>query len=168
MSRTTHSHRIAVAEPDARVAHDLRADPLVAAPHDLRAEPLVAAPHHLRASDAEREAVGEALRAHAAAGRLDPDELEQCLERAYAAELRADLLPLVADLPALERERPRRARSLPDLSPLVLLAVLLVAIWALTGAGYFWPVWPIGAMALSAMKHRGHRLRTPRERLRGA
>jgi hypothetical protein len=21
--------------------------------------------------------------------------------------------------------------------------VLLVAIWALTGAGYFWPVWPI-------------------------
>jgi hypothetical protein len=25
----------------------------------------------------------------------------------------------------------------------VATAVLLVAIWALTGMGYFWPVWPI-------------------------
>ena len=35
------------------------------------------------------------------------------------------------------------------------LAILLVAIWALTGAGYFWPMWPIGAMLIGAFKHTG-------------
>jgi hypothetical protein len=37
------------------------------------------------------------------------------------------------------------------------LAILLVAIWALTGAGYFWPIWPIGAMLIGAFKHTGCR-----------
>jgi len=118
---------------------------------------LVPAPLDVLASDAERERVVEALRAHAAAGRLDAAELEQRLERAYAARLRADLLPLVADLPAATLQAPRRRRpAVPAAPPIVVVAVLLVAIWALTGAGYFWPVWPIGAMALSAVKHRRH------------
>jgi hypothetical protein len=116
---------------------------------------LVPEPHDLRASDREREAVVEVLRTHAAAGRLDADELEQRIERAYAAQLRGDLVPVVADLPQ-PRPQPRRERRLPDVSPVIALAVLLVAIWALTGAGYFWPMWPIGAIALSAFKHRHH------------
>jgi hypothetical protein len=116
---------------------------------------LVPEPHSVRASDGEREAVAEALRTHAATGRLDPEELEERLERAYAAERRADLVPLVADLPPAERPAPRRAhRTVPAIPPVVAIAVLLVAIWALTGAGYFWPVWPIGALAISAVKHR--------------
>jgi Domain of unknown function (DUF1707) len=120
--------------------------------------PLVPEPHDLRASDGEREAVVETLRTHATAGRLDTEELEQRIERTYVARLRADLLPLVADLPPAERPvagAPERVpRSLPRISPTILVAVLLIAIWALTGAGYFWPVWPIGAMALGAFKHR--------------
>ena len=44
----------------------------------------------VRASDSEREAVAESLRNHAAAGRLDPDELEDRLGRAFAAVTRAD------------------------------------------------------------------------------
>jgi hypothetical protein len=116
---------------------------------------LVPEPHTVRASDGEREAVVEALRAHTAAGRLDAEELERRLERAYASELRADLLPLIADLPPAKRSaRPRSRRTLPSVPPFVAIAVLLVAIWALTGAGYFWPVWPIGALAISAVKHR--------------
>jgi Domain of unknown function (DUF1707) len=118
------------------------------------ASPFVPEPYDLRASDREREAVVEALRAHAASGRLDADELEQRVERAYAAVSRADLVPIVADLPAPEPARPRR-RVIPDVSPLIAIAVLLIAIWAVTGAGYFWPMWPIGALALSAVKHRG-------------
>jgi len=127
---------------------------------------IVPQPYELLASDAERERVAEALRTHAAAGRLDPDEHEQRLERVYAARIRADLLPLVADLPAPTAPAPARAPatdrrwSLPQFLPLVLLSVMLVVIWAATGADYFWPVWPIGAMAVSALKHRGrHRLR---------
>ncbi len=118
-------------------------------------DPLVPAPHDVLASDPERERVAEALRGHAAAGRLDTDELDERLGAAYGARLRADLLPLLADLPAPAAPRPRaRRRPLPNAAPVVALAILLVAIWALTGAGYFWPIWPIGAVALSTIKHR--------------
>ena len=127
---------------------------------------IVPQPYELLASDAERERVAEALRTHAAAGRLAPDEHEQRLERVYSARIRADLLPLVADLPAPIAPAPSRAPAvsrpwlLPQFLPVVLIAAMLVAIWAATGADYFWPVWPIGAMAFGALKHRGrHRLR---------
>ena len=108
----------------------------------------------VRASDAEREHTANALRTHAATGRLDPDELEDRLERAFAARTRADLEPLVADLPP---QPPKPRRELPRIPPLLPLAILLIAIWALTGAGYFWPIWPIGAMLIGAFKHQGCR-----------
>jgi hypothetical protein len=117
---------------------------------------LVPSPYDVLASDPEREAVAEALRAHAVAGRLDAEELEERLGRAYASRVRADLLPLLADLPAPAAQRPRPRRSIPSVPVIPLVIVLLIAIWALTGAGYFWPIWPIGAMVLSSMKHRRH------------
>jgi Domain of unknown function (DUF1707) len=136
----------------------------------VSASDLVPHPHELLASDAERERVVEALRTHAADGRLEADELEQRLEGAYAARTRADLVPLVADLPRPQAPRPRRpSRALPHLAPVIPLAILLVAIWALTGAGYFWPVWPIGALLLTTLKHRGHgRVQAPSRRRAGA
>jgi hypothetical protein len=121
----------------------------------MPAADLVPRPYDVLASNPEREAVAEALRDHAGNGRLDPEELEQRLERAYVARRRADLLPLLADLPGDERPAPRRRRpQVGQLSPMLVLAVALIAIWALTGAGYFWPIWPIGAIALSSFKHR--------------
>jgi Domain of unknown function (DUF1707) len=120
---------------------------------------LVPQPHDLLASDAERERVAEALRTHAAAGRLDAQELEERLGLALAARTRADLVPLVADLPAPEVRAPRPRRTVPPVARVIPLAILLVAIWALTGAGYFWPVWPIGAMLIGAFKHSGHVIR---------
>jgi fatty acid desaturase len=106
------------------------------------------------ASDTEREQVAETLRTHAAAGRLDPEELDDRLGRVFAARTRADLAPLVADLPA-PAASPRKRREVPRVAPVIPLAILLVAIWALTGAGYFWPVWPIGAVLIGAFKHSG-------------
>jgi fatty acid desaturase len=38
-----------------------------------------------------------------------------------------------------------------DVRAFLATAVLLVAIWALTGAGYFWPVWPILGWGLFAL-----------------
>jgi hypothetical protein len=120
------------------------------------AEP-VPAPYDVLASDPEREAVAETLRAHAVAGRLDAEELEQRLGLAYAARQRADLLPLLADLPTATRDRKPQPASEPPpwFAPVIPLAILLVSIWALTGAGYFWPMWPIGAVLLVSLKHRG-------------
>lgn len=118
----------------------------------MSTEPLVPAPHDVLASDPERERVAEALRGHAAAGRLDPDELDERLGIAYAARLRADLLPVLADLPAPAAPRPRaRRRPVPNFVPLLVLAATLIAIWALTGAGYFWPVWPMLGMSIALL-----------------
>ena len=98
----------------------------------------------IRASDADRDATVERLRRHAGAGRLDADELDERLERALRARTLGDLRALVADLPGRDR-RPRANHGCSRDHVRVYLSVigLLVAIWALTGAGYFWPVWPM-------------------------
>jgi hypothetical protein len=53
----------------------------------------------VRASDAEREAVVAALHAALGEGRLDLAETESRVIAAYAARVRADLSPLLTDLP---------------------------------------------------------------------
>src|SRR3954466_6418256 len=75
----------------------------------------------LRASDAERERVAEALRRHHLDGRLDTEELQERLERAYAARTTGALAPLLAHLPR-EREParpppPPRRRGSPAARP---------------------------------------------------
>jgi hypothetical protein len=100
----------------------------------------------LRVADADRERVAERLRRAAGEGRLAPEELEERLEAAFAARTQADLAPLVADLPGEPAPSPRRSTrsgGRGELRVFAATSVLLVAIWALTGAGYFWPVWPI-------------------------
>src|SRR5215212_5334658 len=112
----------------------------------------------LRVSDRERDEVTTQLRDHAAEGRLTPEELDERVERALGARTGADLDAVLADLPRRRTVVERRAGVL-GLSGLVAIALLLVSIWLVTGAGYFWPVWVIGFMALSLLR---------RGRLRGA
>jgi len=54
----------------------------------------------MRVSDAEREAAATELREHYAAGRLTLDELNERLDKAFAAKTRADLSALMTDLPS--------------------------------------------------------------------
>jgi uncharacterized protein DUF1707/2TM domain-containing protein len=105
----------------------------------------------LLASDADRERTAERLRSAAGEGRLTPAELEERLETAFSARTEAELEPLTADLPAPVRERRpgRRSGRRPDFAPYVSVSLMLVAIWALTGMGYFWPVWPILGWGIS-------------------
>jgi hypothetical protein len=102
----------------------------------------------IRASDAERDAVVESLRGHAQAGRLTSDELEERVGAALAAKTRADLATLQRDLPQpVQRHSgprtPARYERHHGPAPLVPIAVLLVVLWAVSGAGYFWPLWPL-------------------------
>ena len=98
----------------------------------------------MRASDAERERVVEALRKHAAAGRLSVGELEERSASAYAARTLGALAPLLADLPEPAPRGRERGRAGPRaIGQLALLAAVLIVIWAATGFGYFWPLWPI-------------------------
>ena len=72
-----------------------------------------------RAGDADREAVAERLRMAAGEGRLDLEELDDRLERAYAARTYGQLRVLVADLPAQSVSVPRQD-ALPEPETLVL------------------------------------------------
>jgi Domain of unknown function (DUF1707)/2TM domain len=123
----------------------------------------------LRASDADRERVAEALRQHHVDGRLDAEELTQRLDRAYAAKTFGELDAITTDLPPIQAParagaplRPRppdpgraRARATFQRHLLWYLCIngLLVVIWALTGLGYFWPVWPILGWGIGLASH---------------
>jgi hypothetical protein len=99
----------------------------------------------LRASDAERESAVTLLREHETAGRLDVEELEQRVGAAYAARTHGELQALLADLPGslpARRSAPaRRATISHEWAAFLKVGFVLVAIWALGGAGYFWPAW---------------------------
>jgi len=123
----------------------------------------------LRTSQAERDHVVDALRSHAGEGRLDVEELEQRVERALAAWTRAELEPLLADLPALPGPRPPMwARARPAVLAVapVLVALLILV---LAPAGMAWVGWTVlgwwffagpagGALGLSCASRR-HRHR---------
>jgi len=124
----------------------------------------------IRASDAERESTAERIREAATEGRLTMAELEDRLSSAYAARMRQELDPLVADLPAPAspaqpgRPGPRRLDSW-DRVALGVHAVLVLALafavisrWAATGMVYFWPVFPIFWALVSLAVHARLRL----------
>jgi uncharacterized protein DUF1707/2TM domain-containing protein len=118
----------------------------------------------MRASDTERDAVVSDLRAHAADGRLGVDELDERVAAALAARTRADLEPLVADLPRRRRAANGAARRRgfeQHLRTYLLVMGLLVAIWALTG-GCFWPVWPALGWGIGVASHWSAVRRRPR------
>jgi hypothetical protein len=104
-------------------------------------------PLYLRASDDDRERVVDELRRHAAEGRLSVEELEERIERTLAARTQGELAALTRDLPERPPEpapapRPRSGPR-PDVRVFVAVMALLILIWALSGAGYFWPLWPL-------------------------
>jgi hypothetical protein len=125
----------------------------------------------IRPSDAEREEVVEQLRYHAEQGRLDMDELSERLDRVYAAKARRELAEQLAELPvpppapapAPSRTGPPAGsydtldRIMGRFRGYLAVSVLLVAIWALAGAGTFWPVWFIVFGAIGVVTGGKHR-----------
>jgi len=108
----------------------------------------------VRASDAEREEITTALRVHAGDGRLDVEELDQRIEAAYSAKTRQELAALTSDLPRAPRApRDERRGFVEHLRVYVGVIALLVVIWALTGMGYFWPVWPMLGWGIGIVSH---------------
>jgi hypothetical protein len=60
----------------------------------------MASGYEMRVSDAEREATAAELREHYAAGRLTLDELNERIDKAFAAKTRGDLNATMTDLPS--------------------------------------------------------------------
>ena len=70
----------------------------------------MAARNEMRVGDAEREAAAAELREHYASGRLTLDELNERIDKAFAAKTRGDLNVLMTDLPS---RRPAGASGAP-------------------------------------------------------
>lgn len=142
---------------------------------------------HLRASDADRERTVDLLRRHAGEGRLDLDELEARVERAYHAKTLGELSAIVADLPADPPLPPppgaapplpvaARRRPRPSLLATAVrfgtIDAACIGAWAASGAhGGFWPGWVIFGTAVALGLRASHELearlsRSPRRRRR--
>ena len=74
----------------------------------------MAAGNEMRVGDAEREAAAAELREHYASGRLTLDELNERIDKTFAAKTRGDLNALMTDLPS---RRPGGAAGLPEAGP---------------------------------------------------
>jgi Domain of unknown function (DUF1707)/2TM domain len=118
----------------------------------------------LRVGDAERELVASQLADHHAAGRLSLDELDERLTATWSARTRAELAATLVDLPTPASAQPTASARRP-LSPAVvgwrlhLVSYLTVIaglwlIWALTGSGYPWPIWPMLGWGLGLLGQR--------------
>jgi hypothetical protein len=127
------------------------------------ATPTGAAPTGVRASDTERERVARILQAAAGDGLLTLEEVNERLDAAFAARFRHELTALTADLPGggreliTETDAERRAARRAVRSALArhaalpaMAAVVLITIWALSGARFFWPAWPLAFLVLRA------------------
>lgn len=95
-------------------------------------DPAVFGSPSVRVGTAEREQAAAALGEHFAAGRLELDEYDERVSRAYAAKTAADLVVLFADLPRPQPAppaRPQRERRRPrPVFPALLLAAVVVAV----------------------------------------
>ncbi|MDQ1717359.1 MAG: hypothetical protein QOE71_3717 [Pseudonocardiales bacterium] len=88
----------------------------------------------LRIGNAEREQAVNLLGEHFASGRLDADEFDERVARAYRAKIEHDLQPLFADLPAprpvrpvVPPARPAALHTRRSIVPVLILMVLIVA-----------------------------------------
>jgi class 3 adenylate cyclase len=102
----------------------------------------------LRASDADRERTVELLRHEYGAGRLTQDELSERVEAAYGVKTMSELDALMADLPRRTSSRTHHRGGLETsvrihLTVYLVVNLMLIGIWAASGGGYFWPIWPI-------------------------
>ncbi|HEX6254901.1 MAG TPA: DUF1707 domain-containing protein [Euzebyales bacterium] len=123
---------------------------------------MAAADGHVRASDAERDRVIEVLHRHAADGRLTMTEFEERVGEAYAAVTRADLEPVLRDLPALPTlasppsgpRRPRRRLSDAVDGRMIGVAVVMATLVVLAVTDAWWMWWIVFPLMGIFGKHR--------------
>ena len=109
--------------------------------------PIASSSHpDVRVGDAERSAAADRLSAHAAAGRLSLDELEQRSALAQRAVFARELAALEGDLPVPSAPRPPRRRRSAPFPPAVFVALAALFVCMSVAAGH-----PVGFPVLLAL-----------------
>jgi hypothetical protein len=117
-------------------------------------------PISMRIGDLERAAATDRLAAHAAAGRLSTDELEDRVGALHDARTAGDLLDVERDLPRPlpRRRRQARVRAAAGRPALVAAIAVLVAIGLSTAwTGHSVPPPLVFALVVFIVVRRGHR-----------
>ena len=112
------------------------------------------------------------LREHYAQGRLQPDEFNERLDKAYTARTAGELEALRADLPELQTKTPAPARPRPEhvvrraeLSRQLVQTtgyslvpfIVCTLIWLFSGAsGSFWPAWTLLIAVIPLLRNGWH------------
>lgn len=139
---------------------------------------------NLRVGDFERDDATARLSDHFAAGRLSRSEFDERTTQAFSARTRGELDDVMVDLPStsadtgplemvvtandtdvVQRSEAAQWRT-SMLAPWMIFGVFFVILWAVTGGGYFWPMWPImgwgiGVAVSGVRAHAGHRTLPP-------
>lgn len=115
----------------------------------------------IRVGYTERDETTARLAEHFAAGRLNRAEFDERTSQALAARTRGELDDVMSDLPSVPvvAQEPPPTAPVPSnidakqaaishwrrttLATWAIFAVFFIVLWAVTGVGYFWPVWPI-------------------------
>jgi hypothetical protein len=122
-----------------------------------------------RVTDDERENAAQRLRRAYEVGALSHDELEERVAGAFAAQTRADLQRLTRDLPrdSARGDAIRRAALRSHVATYTAVNGGLVATWLATGAGTFWPAFPMAGWGVGLAMHAyGYNRRRRRRRRR--
>jgi Domain of unknown function (DUF1707) len=122
----------------------------------------------VRVGDRDRETTADLLSQALAQGYFDLAEYETRVQAAFAADTADELRRVLADLPVehLRRTDPRRIAARKSaarasvrfhLAGYAAMVAIVLAVWLTvaltTGAGYFWPIWPILGGAIGLLGH---------------
>jgi hypothetical protein len=114
-------------------------------------------PSRLRAADTDRERVASLIQAAGGEGRLSLEEVEERLGTVYSTKYTDELEKLTSDLPKPVPKRRPVVFGHPavrvHVAIAVVLSVLLIARWTVSGVPFFWPAMPMFWLAMSVLVH---------------
>lgn len=121
----------------------------------------------MRVSDAERQDVAESLRQALTEGRLDLDEYDERVQRAYQAKTYRELGAITADLPDAKPPTPavparaagRRDLARPHPNTVAILAAVgvfvgIAVVLSVLSGGAIVPLWPLFIFGFWRFSHR--------------
>ena len=125
-------------------------------PSPHRSAAVVTVPADQRVGDRDRDRTIEQLRLHVRHGRLSLEEFEERVGETLAARTGSELTGVLRELPRAYSEAEVSQAQAEVLRPYLWVNALLIVIWALTGFGFPWPIFPLLFWGMSVRAERAN------------